>query len=44
MNKNSWITVALDNTVDDEKIKFLLDMSFNATAPKICKHKPDIKL
>ena len=44
MNKNSWITVALDNTVDDEKIKFLLDMSFNATASKICKHKPDIKL
>ena len=42
MNKNSWITVALDNTVDDEKIKFLLHMSFNATASKICKHKPDI--
>ena len=35
MNKASWITVALDGSVPDEKIKMLLDMSFEATMPKI---------
>lgn len=35
MNKNCWITVALDGSVSDEKIKMLLDMSFDKTAPKI---------
>lgn len=28
MNKNSWITIALDGKADEEKIKWLLDMSF----------------
>ena len=32
MNKDSWITVALDGTVDDEKIKFLADMSYELTS------------
>lgn len=34
MNKNSWISVALDGSADDQKIKMLLDMSFELTAPK----------
>ncbi len=37
MNKASWITVALDGSVSDEKIKMLLDMSYEATAQKIRK-------
>ena len=32
MNKGNWITVALDGTVDDEKIKFLADMSYELTS------------
>ncbi len=31
MNKSYWITVLLDGTVDDEKIKWLLDISFLLT-------------
>ena len=31
MNKAHWITVALDGTVEDEKLKFLLDMSYELT-------------
>ena len=31
MNKTHWLSVALDGTVDDEKIKFLVDMSYNLT-------------
>lgn len=34
MNKENWITVALDGSVPEDKIKMLLDMSFEATAPK----------
>ena len=34
MNKSNWITVALDGSADDEKIKFLLDMSFDLTSKK----------
>lgn len=41
MNKDSWITVALDSSVPDEKIKMLLDMSYGMTAPKV--HKDKIK-
>ena len=41
MNKTSWITVALDGSVPDDEIKMLLDMSFEATAPKICKKKKE---
>ena len=39
MNKAHWVTVALDGSVEDYKIKMILDMSFNATAPKIRKKK-----
>ncbi len=35
MNKESWITVALDGSVVDDKIKLLLDVSYEATLPKI---------
>lgn len=31
MNKASWLTLALDGSVDDEKIKGLLDMSYRLT-------------
>ena len=35
MSKANWVSVALDGSVPDEKIKLLLDMSYDATAPKI---------
>ena len=31
MNKAHWLSVALDGTVDDEKIRFLADMSYELT-------------
>lgn len=31
MNKAHWLSVALDGTVNDEKIKFLVDMSYELT-------------
>lgn len=34
MNKNNWITAALDTSANDEKIKTLLDLSFTLTASK----------
>lgn len=34
MNKNSWITIALDGAVAPEKIKWLLDMSFEAAGKR----------
>lgn len=33
MNKESWITVALDGSVPDDKIKMLLNASYDATTP-----------
>ena len=39
MSKANWISVSLDGSVDDDKIKMLLDVSFDATAPKIAKKK-----
>ncbi|HBP24469.1 MAG TPA: hypothetical protein DD632_03305 [Oribacterium sp.] len=35
MSKANWITVALDGSVADDKIKMLLDMSYEMTAPEI---------
>lgn len=43
MSKDSWITVSLDGSVPDEKIKMLLDMSFAATAVKMRKANRAIK-
>ena len=37
MNKSYWITVLLDGSVDVDKLKWLLDISFNLT------NKPEIK-
>ncbi len=34
MNKTYWITVALDGSVEAEKIKWLLDLSFDLTNKK----------
>lgn len=34
MNKDSWITVALDGSVSDDKIKMLLDAGYDATTSK----------
>ena len=34
MNKSSWITIALDDTVEAEKIEWLLDMSFQTAGKK----------
>lgn len=34
MNKQNWITVALDNSADDDLIKMLIDMSYELTMPK----------
>lgn len=35
MNKSCWITAALDGTADGEKIKWIVDMSFDATKNKV---------
>ena len=32
MNKAHWLSVALDGTVEDEKIRFLVDMSYELTS------------
>ena len=31
MNKAHWLNVALDGTVEDEKLRFLEDMSYELT-------------
>lgn len=38
MNKENWVTVALNGSAQDETIKMLLDVSFDLTAAKI-KHR-----
>ena len=37
MNKVHWISVALDGSVDAATVKWLLDVSYDLTAPKIKK-------
>ncbi|MEE1503811.1 MAG: MmcQ/YjbR family DNA-binding protein [Acutalibacteraceae bacterium] len=34
MNKNHWITVCLDGSVEEDKMKWLLDLSFELTDKK----------
>jgi len=34
MNKNHWITVRLDDSIDEEKVKWLLSLSFDLTDKK----------
>lgn len=38
MSKTHWISVALDGSVEEAKIKWLLDLSFDLTVKKIKKH------
>lgn len=35
MNKAHWISIALDGTADDDKVKWLVDMSYDMTKKKI---------
>lgn len=37
MSKAHWLTVALDGSVSEDKIKFLLDMSYGLTSQRIAK-------
>lgn len=39
MNKENWITVALDESVPDEKLRMLVDMSYELTKKKLRKNK-----
>lgn len=34
MNKTHWLTAALDGTAEDEKLLFVLEMSYDLTKPK----------
>ena len=38
MNKENWITVALDESVPDEKLRMLVDMSYELTRKKLRKN------
>ena len=42
MSKDKWISVALDGSVDDGKIKMLLDMSYELTSLKLTKRKKTV--
>ena len=35
MNKENWITVALDERIPDEKLRMLVDMSYELTRKKL---------
>lgn len=39
MNKEKWISVLLDGSLEPDKVKWLLEISFNLTARKIKKRK-----
>lgn len=39
MNKLKWITVALDGSVGEHEMRVLLEYSYHATEPKICRKK-----
>ena len=39
MNKEHWISIALDGSADDERIKSLVDLSFDLTDVKVKKKK-----
>ena len=34
MNKNTWISILLDDSVSDDKIASLLELSYDSVAPK----------
>ena len=35
MNKEHWVTVALDGSVPDDELKMLIGISYDATSPKM---------
>lgn len=39
MNKDRWITAALDGSADDDRLKMVLDISYELTAVRIKKTK-----
>ena len=39
MNKEIWITAALDGSAPEDKLRLVLAMSYTATAPKLRKKK-----
>lgn len=39
MSKSRWITLALDGSVPEEKLRILLDMGYDATAPRSRKRR-----
>lgn len=43
MNRNNWITVAIDGSVPDDDIKTLLYMSYQATSPKMKRRNEEQK-
>ncbi len=43
MNKERWITVALDGSVNEERLKMFVDISYQATLPWIKVPKGNIK-
>ena len=40
MNKNHWISIILDNSVSDDQITPLLELSYDSVAPKRRKKRP----
>ena len=40
MNKNHWISIILDNSVSDNQITPLLELSYDSVAPKRRKKRP----
>ena len=40
MNKNHWISIVLDNSVSDDQIIPLLELSYDSVAPKRRKKRP----
>ena len=41
MNKTHWLTAALDGSADEEKLRFLIEMSFDLTKPKQVRAKTE---
>lgn len=40
MNKNHWLSIVLDNSVPDDQITPLLELSYDSVAPKRRKKRP----
>lgn len=43
MNKSNWISIVLNDSVPDEKIYSLLELSYNNVSPKRKRENPSIK-